>query len=933
MRRTTIALASMAMALCALAPTASADFGLESFDVTFTNANGTPVTQAGAHPFAMTTTFSVNTRPDPTLGEIPDEAFRNFDFAQIEGLIGNPTAVPACTTLEFIDHVGIKPSCADSSVVGIVEVQIVSLEDDPVSAPVYNLVPPPGVAAKLGFWAINTPVTIEVGVNETHPFNIIGRGRNIPQTVPFYSSVFTLWGNPADPAHDIDRGLCVSAGDAKCPAGIAIKPFLTVPRSCEGPLETTYEISSWLNPPGLDSGFVLTHDQGGTPQGFLGCGKLGFSPEIEAQPTSQSAESPTGLDFNLRFDDEGLTSPDGLAQSEIKKAVVTLPEGMTANPSLAEGLGACSLAQYESERIGTPPGAGCPNQSKIGTIEVKSPLLEGKTLNGSLHIAAQNDPDKAGKENPFDSLLALYMVFRSPELGILIKQAGKVEPDPQSGQLVSTFENVPQLPFSDFELHFREGGRSPLVSPPRCGSYEAKAVFTPWANPDNPYTTTSSFQVTRGPNGGPCPPPGTQPFAPGFEAGSANNNAASYTPFQMRLTRRDGDQDITRFDALLPPGVVAKLAGVAKCSDAQIALAKTKSGRAELASPSCPASSQIGQLRAGAGVGSQLVYVPGSIYLAGPFAGAPTSVVAITPAVAGPFDVGTVVVRQALQVDPRSAEVTVDGSLSDPIPHILAGIPLRVRDIQVYVDRPQFTLNPTSCDPFQTAASIWGGGADVFAKGDDAPVSRSSRFQAANCSRLGFKPRLTLRLRGGTKRGGHPALRAILRPRAGDANIERTVVRLPSSAFLDQAHIRTICTRVQFAADACPPGAVYGHVQAFSPLLDEPLKGPAYLRSSNNKLPDLVFDLRGLVDIESSARIDSIRGGIRASFEGIPDAPLSKVVVDMQGGRKGLIVNSRDLCQSPSRAEVLLGAHNGVRLSERPKMGVRCGKGRGAKRR
>ncbi|HEY8815881.1 MAG TPA: hypothetical protein VIP57_12355, partial [Candidatus Dormibacteraeota bacterium] len=324
-----------------------------------------------------------------------------------------------------------------------------------------------------------------------------------------------------------------------------------------------------------------------------------------------------------------------------------------------------------------------------------------------------------------------------------------------------------------------------------------------------------------------------------------------------------------------------------------------------------------------------LTYVHGSIYLAGPFGGAPLSVVAVVPAVAGPFDVGTIVTRQALQFNPRTGEVTVDGAHSDPIPHILAGIPLVVRDIQVNVDRSGFMINPTDCSPFATRAQIFGGGTNLFSSVDDSPVGREARYQAANCASLAFKPQLSLKLKGGTHRGGHPRLRALLRPRSHDANIAGTVVRLPRSAFLDQGHIRTICTRVQYAAGAghgaaCPPGAVYGHVRAFSPLLSEPLEGPAFLRSSNHNLPDLVFSLHGLVDFEAVARLDSKHGGIRASFADIPDAPISKVVVDMQGGKKGLIVNSTDLCTAEHRANVQLAAHNGKQLRLKPALRPSC---------
>jgi hypothetical protein len=393
----------------------------------------------------------------------------------------------------------------------------------------------------------------------------------------------------------------------------------------------------------------------------------------------------------------------------------------------------------------------------------------------------------------------------------------------------------------------------------------------------------------------------------------------------MHLARRDGDQEISRFSATLPPGLTAKLAGVTQCSDSAIEAAKARSGKAELATPSCPASAQIGRVLAGAGVGEVLTYAEGKVYLAGPYNGAPLSVAAIVPAVAGPFDVGTVVTRQALQLNPRTGVVTADGARSDPLPHILAGVPLRVRDIRVYADREQFTLNPTSCNPFRTTAELWAGGSDVFSSADDTPFPASARFQAANCSRLGFKPRLNLELVGGSKRGAHPSLRGVYRPRPGGANLAGAVIRLPHSAFLDQAHIRTICTRVQFAAHACPKGAIYGHASAITPLLDQPLSGPIYLRSSSHDLPDLVADLHGLVDVEAVARIDSVNGGIRATFTRVPDAPLTKVVVSMQGAKKGLIVNSTDLCRGEHLAKASLTAHNAKQRTIHPATRAACG--------
>jgi hypothetical protein len=909
----------------AIAPAQATAINLENFDVSFVGPDGSASLQAGSHPYAMVTSFDASIEEGPAGGPIVDEALKDFTFEQILGFVGDPTAVPPCSTLDFLTHPESDaiPQCADSSAIGIVRVTVGQengiLEFE---SPLYNLEPAPGTAAKIGFLVSSVPISIDIGLSEAPPYRIRATGQNVAQVLEFFSAEVVIWGVPADPGHDAKRGRCVEEGGT-CPADVSSRPFLTLPRACEGPLATRWEVDSWENPGAWVSGEVLTHDEDGNPRGMSGCGKLGFSPQIVAQPTNRFAESPSGLDIALNVEDDGLTNPIGIADSEVKRAVITLPEGMTLNPSQADGLLACSPGQLAKESASSLPGEGCPQGSKIGTVEVETPILEGKTLKGSLFVASPY-------ENPFNSLIALYIVIKDPGLGVSVKVPVKVEPDPKTGQLIATlgdpsavdpaFRELPQVPISHFRTHFREGGRSPLITPPACGTYEVEALLTPWANPSRTYETSSSFQVTQGTGGGQCAPAGAQPFAPGFAAGSINNSAARHSPFFLRFTRRDGDQDLTRFDATMPPGLVAKLAGVSECPEAAIALAKTKTGLQEQASPSCPESSLIGHLQAGAGVGSQLLYVPGKVYLAGPTHGAQLSVVEIVPAVAGPFDVGNVVTRQALRIDPQRAQVAVDGAASDPVPHILAGIPLRVRDIQVNIDRPEFTLNPTSCDPFAIGAKLWGGGLDPFSGADDAPALRSVHFQAANCARLGFKPRLALTLKGGTQRGDHPAFKAVFTPRPGDANLEGLVARLPRSAFLDQAHIRTICTRVQFAADACPPGAVYGWAQAFTPILESPVEGPVYLRSSNHNLPDLVFDLRGRVDVEVATRIDSAKGGIRASIESAPDAPVRKFILQMRGGKKGLIINSRDLCRVKSRANVQMTGHSGKRYSVKPQL-------------
>jgi len=914
-------------------------FGIERFAMQAEAEDGTPLRQAGAHPFQLVTTVQLNSGRSigRDVGVEQPALPRRVETVLPPGLVGNATAAPQCDMVTFLATVNGINKCPDESAIGVSSVTIVEPNAFGLlrlAVPVFNLPPTRGEPARFGFVVVGVPVLIDTSLEPDEDYRILAGVDDITQVAQFLSTTLSLWGTPGDPRHDGARGWnCVFynkdgiPGPCERPPSLSEASFLRMPGNCDAPLDFAAQAEPWNVP----RGSVLDH-AASVSDLLLGCNKVPFDPVVESAPTSKLAESSSGLGFSLKMPNSGLLDGDAIAEAQPKKVEVTLPEGMTLNPSAAEGLAVCSPADYARERYDSKPGDGCPNASKIGSVSIDSPLVH-EQAKGALYLAAPHD-------NPFASLLALYIVARVPERGVLVKLAGKVEPDPKTGQLVTTFDDAPQLPFDSFDLSFREGGRAPLVTPPACGDYEVVARFVPWSaqDPDNPrpeeiVSRTSTFTVQRGVDGGACPSGGVPPFDPDFEAGSLNNNAKSYSPFYMRLIREDGEQNMTKFSSILPPGVLGKLAGVSKCPEAAIEAAKTRDGRDELASPSCPANSQIGRISAGAGVGSVLTYVKGSVYLGGPYKGAPLSVVVITPAVAGPFDVGTVVVREGLDLNPVTAEVEVDGAASDPIPHILAGIPLKLRDLRVYVDRENFILNPTSCDESSAKATLFGSYLDLFSSADDVPVGLASRYQAANCLNLGFKPKLTLSLRGGTKRGDHPGLRAVLRTRPGDANIASAQVTMPRSAFLDQSHIRTICTRVQYAADACPPGSIYGHAKAITPLLDEPIEGPVYMRSSNNKLPDIVVALKGLVDVDVSSRIDSKNGGIRNTFDVVPDAPVTEFVLTLQGGKKGVVVNSRNLCEGRiSKASVRFGAQNGKVASLRPKVAPQCGGKRRNKR-
>jgi hypothetical protein len=892
------------IALALTAATASA-FGLNGLDVTFTDPGGSPEMLAGSHPFEWTTKVNADVEgKDPAGGVVKD-----LVIDQPAGLAIDPTAVPRCSSEAFALEVEGHSACPNSTAIGIAGARGAASQPDPGDfGAVYNLVPPPGMPARFGFHVLGVGVILEGGVRNDGDHHLFAVTPSIPQVSPFFGAVVTLWGVPAAPAHDTLRGSCLKAtGQSRgsCPLSVTERPLLTLPTSCSGPLRTVFTATSWLG--AQFQGAAETHDASipPTPLGINGCPELAFNPSISTAPTTKAAGSPTGLDFSLDVHDEGLTSPDGRAQSDIRKAVVTLPEGFSTNPSLAEGLNVCTEADLARETAFSEPGAGCPNESKIGSVEVQTPLLD-ESLNGAIFIAKPY-------ENEAGSLIALYVVLKNPQLGIIVKQTLKVENDPVTGRITTVADDIPQLPFSHFRLHFREGTRSPLASPPLCGTYSASAVLTPWAG-GAPITTTSAFSIISGPNAGACPSGTSQPFHPGLEAGTLNNAAGRYSPFYTHLSRNDGEQEITHFSIKLPPGVIGKLAGIPYCPDAAIAQATARTGphggSEELNSPSCPAASEVGRSLAGAGVGPSLAFAPGKIYLAGPYKGSQLSLVSITAAKVGPFDLGTVVVRFALKINPETAEVFVDATGSDPLPHIIKGIPVHLRDIRAYVDRPNFVLNPTNCERTSTASTVLGSGTNFGSEADDQPITVTSPFQAADCASLGFAPKLALSLKGGTKRGATPAFKAVLTyPKGAYANIAKSQVTLPHSEFLEQAHIGTICTRVQFKegvvpGEKCPPASVYGFAKAITPLLDDPIQGPVYLRSSSHNLPDLVAALHnGQINIALAGRIDSVQNGrIRNTFEAVPDAPVSKFVLEMKGANKGLLVNSTNLCRKTNRA-------------------------------
>ena len=648
-------------------------FGIESFTATAEEEGGAPSEAAGIHPFQWTNSLQFNAgrlrgnaRASGTKGIEQPALPRNTRVTFPAGLAGTALASERCDFARFVEEKAgasgrVFNECPAQSAVGVASVTIVEPQVFGLvrlAVPIFNLTPGDGEPARFGFLALGVPVVIDTSVDPSDEYRISGEVRNAPQVVQVLSATITLWGTPGDPRHNAARGWeCLAFTGkllgAECtdPSAPPI-PFLRMPVSCATPLEHRGEAEPWNTP--LGAAVSRVSFLAPAPRG---CSKVPFDPQVASTLTSKAASSPSGLQIRVDMPNSGFDNPEegALSEAQFKRAEVILPKGVTVNPSAAEGLAVCTEADYERERYDSRPGEGCPEASKLGSVKISTPLLE-EEVEGALYQATPY-------ENKTGSLLAVYLVARIPERGVLVKQPIEVRPDPLTGQLVSVAENVPQLPFSSFEFHFREGGRAPLIAPPGCGSFATTARFSPWsaADPDNPTpdelaTRTATFTIERGVGGGACPQ-GQAPFHPGFEAGTLNNQAGSYSPFVMRLTRNDGEQDMGKFSFVLPPGVVPKLAGIPYCSDAGIARAQSRQGphggQEEKEDPSCPAASEIGTTVAGAGAGSQLTYVPGKLYLAGPYHGDPISAVSITPAVAGPFDAGTVVVREAPAPQPR----------------------------------------------------------------------------------------------------------------------------------------------------------------------------------------------------------------------------------------------------------------------------------------
>jgi hypothetical protein len=893
-----LSLALLVAVLLALPASASAEFGITGFEGVTVDREGNVDNRAGAHPYEQRFSFGLTTKVNGTGDVEPDGNLKNLEIDFPPGFVGDPSAASICTEAQFEtpNVETFTQKCPDGSQVGVVELDMATggTTVNTFKVPLWNMGSQEHVPAEFAYQPLGALLHTRAFLRTGQDDGITIVTRDIPQPVAVVGARVFLWGVPSDPGHDEMRNrfcgafFCVSEGHkTEWPR----QPFITSPTDCsQDVLVSEIRASSWQNPDQVAKAQF-------TAPGPVGCEKLSFTPTFAWQPDNQRAGAPSGYSFDLHVP---LTrNPDGFAVPPVKKVVATLPEGTSLSPGGSDGLDSCSLAQVGFDNAKKPE---CPATSAIGDATLETPLVP-KDLKGTIYLAKPHD-------NPFGSLFAIYIVFEG--FGTTIKLAGHVEPDPRTGQIKAVFDDAPQLPFSDMHIHFGGGSRAPLSNPTTCGRKTMTMTMESWSEAS--VTNTSSFDVNQA-----C----ERTFSPKLEAGAKSAVAGAESPFVFRLVRADQEQTLKTIDVTLPPGQAAVLRGVPYCSEAALAAISSAEGTAatEKAAPKCPAASEIGTSTVTAGPGPTPLYMSGKVYLAGPYKGAPLSLAVVSPAISGPYDLGSVVVRSALHVNPVTAQVE---AVTDPLPTILYGVPLSLREVWVNLDRPHFTVNPTNCEPMSADG--------LFESYEGSALRVASPYQVGDCAALDFAPKLSLRLKGPTTRASYPSVRAVLKARPGDANIGRAQVTLPRTEFLEQAHIRTICTRVQYAAKECPAASIYGYAKAFTPITDKPLEGPVYLRASDHPLPDLVASLDGQIHIDVAARIDATKGQIRNTFESVPDAPVTKFVLSMQGGKKGLLVNSTDLCSKEPRAKVSFTGQNGKVHRVNPRVATDCGR-RGKKKR
>jgi len=946
-------------------------FGVEAFEAVPENTGGSPDTQAGSHPFQYTTTLVLNAGREtkgiefhefePTFGHVEQPALpKDLRFAQPPGLVGDPAPFPECVEGAF-EH----RQCPLGAQLGVAVVTIDNPLPGTETLPVFNMVPATGEPARFGFYDHGNAVFIDTSVRTGQDYGITASANNITQTASFLSAQVTLWGWPGDPSHNDSRGYgCVGVGPLEIgcdsPEDTVKAAFLSLPTSCgrlsNEPFETSMEGDSW---PGPESGELSVpvedwktffqkplryelQDVSGKPLTLDGCDKLSFEPSIKVTPDGTAGSTPTGLKVDVHVPQEEVLVPNGDAEADVKNITVALPEGLSVDTSGADGLDACSEAQigYLPPPASTPPSElhftstltepFCPTASKIATVKIKTPLLPNP-LEGAVYLATQ-------EANLFGSLLAMYIVAEDPVSGVLVKLPGKIglcEVPGQviagmacktPGQVITTVEDNPQLPFEDAELHFFGGERAPLTTPARCGTYETEASFTPWSG-NEPVPSSSAFKITSGPHETPCPG-ASLPFNPSLTAGTTSNSAAGFSPFTMTMSREDGNQPLQGVKLTMPPGLLGTLSNVTLCAEAQ-ANAGT-----------CGPESLIGETTVSVGVGGQPYTVTGGkVYITGPYHGAPYGVSIVNPAKAGPFDLehtaqhsppcDCLIVRAKIEVNPLTTALTVtanSGAEEDAIPTILEGIPLQIKHVNVTINRGGFIFNPTDCDKLTIGGSL--------TSAEGASSSLEVPFQVTNCAALAFKPTFAASTAAHNSRAAGASLKTTVTypstPQGTEANIAKVKVSLPAKLPARLSTLQKACPEKTFAENpaSCPAAARVGEATTRTPVLPNSLSGPAFFVSHGEaKYPELVVVLQGdnvTIDLHGETAI-SKKGVLTSTFNAVPDAPFSSFELTLpEGPYSALTANAVNLCKGGGSLTMPteLTSQDGVLIKQNTKLKV-----------
>jgi hypothetical protein len=850
--RLLVGMCCVVLACLAMATSAYASFGLQSFNFSVNEAPpvgsepgtlGPPDVQAGSHPFQMTTSFSMNQTTDSEEKPISEGAVKDVYMELPPGMVGDPTAVPQCSP-KLLANGGLLggEGCPASTQIGTVTLDTTLAN---LTVPVFNLVPPPGVLAQFGFNAISE-VTMDVSVRSGSDYGVTVGFHNLSEVLPVEETSLTLWGVPADPAHDPFRGSCLSlegGSNGSCPTHAVPNAFLTLPTSCTESLKTMIKVDSWESP-GVFVEKEAANQVGEVfPVGLLGCDRLTFAPTVNVQTEATAADSPTGLLIDVSIPQNN--NPEGLAEPDLKDTVMTLPAGLSINPATADGLTGCAPSQIGLEST-VPPT--CPDASKIGAVEIDTPLLAHPLL-GSIYLAQPSN-------NPFGGLLAVYVAAQ--ENGIVAKLAGRLTADPSTGQLTMSLDNVPELPFSDLKLHLFGGQRAALASPSSCGSFTTTTQMTPYSAPDSgaAATPSSTFAIDENCGGG---------FSPTLVAGATSASAGQSTNFTLQVSRADGQQYIKSLTTTLPPGLFAGLNAVPRCGEAQ-AMEGT-----------CEAASRVGSMVIAAGSGSHPYYLNGQVFLTGPYDGAPFGMSIVTPAVAGPFNLGTVIVRAGISVNSNDAHLTIR---TDALPTILEGIPLRVKAAYLTIDRSGFMFNPTDCSVQAINAAV------ASTEGADAAIS--TPFTVSGCSKLPFAPSLTASTQAKVSGRIGASLRVKLSYPSGDANVKSVKIQLPKQLPAELKTLQKACTEAVFAANptSCPKESQVGSGIVRTPIFANPLKGVTYLVSHGDEaFPSLVVVLRGEgVTLDMRGVTNIHKGILTTTFMTVPDMPISTFELSLPQG-------------------------------------------------